>query len=81
MIANDQERRALASLHRLLVLVRMDAYEEQAHAKIAKVLDTCEYLVVLMSEAEDRRGEFLAQLRGLAASDSRYTQVLELFEG
>lgn len=58
----------------------MDAYEEQAHAKIAKVLDTCEYLVVLMSEAEDRRPEFLAQLRELAASDSRFTQVLELFE-
>ena len=58
MIIAKKQKQALNAIHRILVLARFMAYQNEPTAKIAKVLDYAEILPTLISADDDRTEEF-----------------------
>ena len=67
MIVAKKHKQALNAIHRILVLARFMAYQNEPTAKIAKVLDCAEILPTLISADEDRTEEFRTYLQGFAS--------------
>ncbi|WP_224243751.1 hypothetical protein [Hyalangium gracile] len=80
MIAADKHTHALSALHRVLVLARSQASEGRS-SDVAAVLDTTEYLVVLMMKPEDQTRAFREHLADLAHRHQEFASALECFDG
>ena len=80
MIIEKKEKQALNAIHRILVLARFMAYQNEPTVKIAKVLDYAEILPTLISADEDRTGEFRTHLQGFASEFSAGIGILQEFD-
>jgi hypothetical protein len=80
MIVTNKQKQALKAIHRILVLARFMAYQNEPTAKIAKVLDYAEILPTLISADEDRTGEFRTHLQGLASEFPAGIGILQEFD-
>jgi hypothetical protein len=80
MIITKKQKQALHAIHRILVLARFMAYQNEPTAKIAKVLDYGEILPTLISADEDRTEEFRTHLRGLASEFPAGVGILQEFD-
>jgi len=80
MIIPKKQKQALNAIHRILVLARFMAYQNEPTAKIAKVLDYGEILPTLISADEDRTGEFRTHLQGFASEFSQGIGILQEFD-
>ncbi|AGC48285.1 hypothetical protein MYSTI_07013 [Myxococcus stipitatus DSM 14675] len=79
MIADAKQRSALEALNGVLVLARSMASEGKSD-DLAVVLDTAEYLPLLMLEPVDRTEEFRGQLVDLAQRFPRFEWALTRFD-
>lgn len=79
MITINKQKQALKAIHRILILARFMAYQNEPTAKIAKVLDYAEILPTLISADEDRTEEFRTHLQGLASEFSQGVGILQEF--
>lgn len=79
MIEPSKQSNALAAINAVLVLARQLAYEGKS-SEVAEVLDTAEYLPLLVRDPEDRTGAFREQLAGLAAKWPAFSLALERFD-
>ena len=73
MIIAKKQKQALNAIHRILVMARFMAYQNEQTAKIAKVLDYAEILPTLISADDDRTEEFQTHLKGWRVEGSRET--------
>jgi hypothetical protein len=80
MIIETKQKQALNAIHRILVLARFMAYQNEAAPKIAKVLDYAEILPTLLSANEDRTEEFRTHLQGLASEFPAGVGILQEFD-
>ncbi len=80
MITTKKQKQALKAIHRILVLARFMAYQNEPAAKIAKVLDYAEILPTLISADEDRTEEFRTHLQGLATELAQGVGILQEFD-
>jgi len=62
MIIEEKEKKALQSIHDLVIRARLLAYEGMVNQEIATFLDYLEHLPALMLEKDDRTGNFEAYL-------------------
>jgi hypothetical protein len=81
MITDDKVNHALHALNNVLVVARMMAYERAPHEALAEVLDTAEYLPMLMLETRDRTAEFRVQLEGLVSIHPSFASAVQRFDG
>ncbi len=80
MIAAEKERVALWSLNAVLVIARAMAYEKAPHELLAEVLDTAEYLPLLLLHAADETAHFRDMLADLADRDARFQIAVDRFD-
>jgi len=80
MIRAKKQKQALHAMHRVLVLARFMAYQNESTAKIAKVLDYAEILPTLVSADEDRTEEFRIHLQGFASEFPAGVGILQEFD-
>jgi hypothetical protein len=80
MITTKKQKHALKAIHRILILARFMAYQNEPTARIAKILDYAEILPILISADEDRTEEFRTHLEGLASEFSRGVGILQEFD-
>ncbi len=80
MIPNDKQKQALNAIHRILVMARFMAYQNEPPAKIAKVLDCAEILPTLISADDDRTEEFRIHLKGFASEFPAGVGILQEFD-
>ena len=76
MITAAKQKQALDAIHRILVLARFMAYQNEQTTRIAKVLDYAEILPTLISVDEDRTEEFRTHLEGLASEFQSASGIL-----
>jgi hypothetical protein len=79
VIESSKQSAALAAINAVLVLARQLAYAGKC-SEVAEILDTAEYLPLLMRDAEDRTAAFREQLAGLAAKRPAFSLALERFD-
>lgn len=79
MISNAKENGALRAINAILFLCRSLAYETQQN-QLADILDTAEYLPLLMLKDEDETETFRAQLVGLAEKYPSFALALQRFD-
>ncbi|WP_342376336.1 hypothetical protein NVS55_34325 [Myxococcus stipitatus] len=79
MIVDARQRSALKALNGVLVMARSMAYEGKSD-ELAVVLDTAEYLPLLMLDPVDRTEEFRGHLLDLAARFPRFEWALTRFD-
>jgi hypothetical protein len=79
MIIEKKQKQALNAIHRILVLARFMAYQNEPTTKIAKVLDYAEILPTLISADEDRTEEFRTHLQGFASEFPAGLGILQEF--
>ena len=79
-MAAKKQKQALHAIHRILVLARFMAYQNESTTKIAKVLDYVEILPTLISADEDRTEEFRTHLHGLASEFPKGVGILKEFD-
>ena len=80
MIIEKKQKKALNAIHRILVLARFMAYQDEPTSKIAKVLDCVEILPTLLSANEDRTEEFRTHLQGFASEFAGGTGILKEYD-
>ena len=80
MIIAKKQKQALHAIHRILVLARFMAYQNEPTTKIAKVLDYAEILPTLISTDEDRTEEFRTHIQGLASESPAGVGILQEFD-
>jgi hypothetical protein len=80
VIVADKERVALWSINAVLVVARALAYERASHELLADVLDTAEYLPLLLLHTSDETAHFRDMLAGLADRDQRFQIALDRFD-
>jgi hypothetical protein len=80
MIIAKKQKQALHAIHRILVLARFMAYQNEPTTKIAKVLDYAEILPTLISTDEDRTEEFRTHIQGLASEFPAGVGILQEFD-
>jgi hypothetical protein len=80
MITKRKQKQALNAIHRILVLARFMALQNEPQPKIAKVLDYAEILPTLIATNEDRTQEFRVHLQGFASEFSQGIGILEEFD-
>ena len=80
MVSAENQRGALLAINSILVLSRSLAYEGNS-IDLAIILDTAEYLPLLMLEPEDRTEEFRAHLVDLSKRYPSFVYALERFDG
>ena len=81
MIAAEKLPMALSALHQVLLQARKMGYESVPSTEIADVLDTAEFLVVLLMSKEDEVGVFRENLESLAARLDQFRFAVECFDG
>lgn len=79
MIIENKQKQALNAIHRILVVARFMAYQNEATGKIAKVLDYAEILPTLVSADDDRTEEFRVHLQGFASEFPAGLGILQEF--
>jgi hypothetical protein len=80
MITAKKQKQALNAIHRILILTRFMAHQNEPTAKIAKILDYAEILPTLISADEDKTEEFRIHLQGLASEFSQGIGILQEFD-
>jgi len=80
MMAVNKEKRALEALHRILVMTRLMAYQNESPAEIAKILDHAEILPTLISADEDLTEVFRKELQALAEHFPAGIGILQAFD-
>jgi hypothetical protein len=80
MIIAKKQKQALHAIHRILVLARFMAYQNEPTPKIAKVLDYAEILPTLISADEDRTEEFRTHIQGFASEFPAGVGILQEFD-
>jgi hypothetical protein len=80
MIAAAKQKQALLALHRILVVARFMAYQNEPAADIARILDCAEILPALIADDEDRTHEFRHHLQGLASQFQQGLGILLEFD-
>lgn len=80
MVKPEKQEPALLAINAVLVLARAMAYEKAPHAAIADVLDSAEYLPMLLLEATDQTALFRATLDGLASRYPGFNLALQKFD-
>jgi hypothetical protein len=80
MITNEKRKQALNAIHRILVVARFMAYQNEPTAKIAKVLDCAEILPTLIAADDDRTEEFRTHLKGFASEFPAGVGILQEFD-
>ena len=80
MISSDKEKQAIKAIHRIIIVARFMAYQDEPTAKIAKVLDYAEILPTLISVDEDRTEEFRTHLEGFASEFPAGAGILQEFD-
>lgn len=81
MVAPDKQKPALLAINAVLVGARTMAYQKASHEDLADVLDSVEYLPMLMLESADRTALFRATLEDLAAKHPLFGVALQKFDG
>ena len=79
MITLDKQANALWAINAVLVLGRQLAHEGKS-AEVSEVLDTAEYLPILMLDAKDQTEVFRGHLADLASKRPAFALALERFE-
>jgi hypothetical protein len=79
MIQPSKQSNALAAINAVLILARKLAYEGKSK-DVAEVLDTAEYLPMLMLDARDCTSTFRDQLVGLVTRRPAFSLALERFD-
>jgi hypothetical protein len=79
MIISNKQKKALNAIHRILVIARLMAYQNEPTVKIAKVLDYAEILPLLVLADEDRTEEFCTHLQGFASEFPQGLGILQEF--
>lgn len=80
MINVEKQKSALWAINAVLVMARAMAYDRAPHADLADVLDTAEYLPMLMLETADRTSAFRETLACLAQRYPRFGIALQRFD-
>lgn len=80
MISAEKQANALEALHKVLILTRMMAYQNEPGADIADVLDVAEYLVVLIMKPEDKTAEFRQYLESMTQKREHFRHALRWFD-
>lgn len=80
MIKPEKRPSAFQALHRVLVVSRLMAHAAAPHALLAQALDGAEYLVVLLSAAEDRTDDYRRHLVDLCRLDSMFQSAVDAFD-
>jgi len=80
VITAEKERAALWALNAVLVMARALAYETAPHDHLADVLDTAEYLPLLLLHTNDETAHFRDMLVDLADRDPRFQIAVDRFD-
>jgi hypothetical protein len=80
MIIQSKQKQAIKAIHRILILARVMAYQNEPTTKIAKVLDYAEILPTLILAIEDRTDEFRIHLHGFASEFPQGVGMLQEFD-
>jgi hypothetical protein len=81
MITKNKEIAAIKALQNVIIRARAMAYEKVDHAEIADLLDTTEYLAVLIYDKEDMTDIFRENLVELAKKHKCNMAVHEFDSG
>jgi hypothetical protein len=80
MISSEKYKNALYVINTILNFTRHLAYTNDKYERISFALDISEYLIRLISEAEDKTTDFRNQLQHLTKKDSMFSIVLIRFD-
>jgi len=80
MVAEGKQMAALAALNATLVIIRHLSRDADTATRIAKYLDTLEYLPRLLADPHDRTDDFRQALVGLTHAHASFAFALHRFD-